>query len=150
MDPLQWMGAVRMRVQTADKNITIILYYHNNNYGFGLKQWSEVKNVLMLDLFQLLSSPDVNWWTGDYCDVFIRLSFWRHPFTAEHPLLRQWWKLKKQFHFCVNYLFSLFLWSQYEMLCSQPNNTYRWIIDNKPEICIKSALCWFDVAFINE
>ncbi len=24
MDPLQWMGAVRMRVKTADKNITII------------------------------------------------------------------------------------------------------------------------------
>jgi len=24
MDPLQWMGAVRMKVQTADKNITII------------------------------------------------------------------------------------------------------------------------------
>ncbi len=24
MAPLQWMGAVRMRVQTADKNITII------------------------------------------------------------------------------------------------------------------------------
>ncbi len=24
MNPLQWMGAVRMRVQTADKNITII------------------------------------------------------------------------------------------------------------------------------
>ncbi len=47
-----------------------------------------VKNVLMLGLFQLLSSPDVNWWTVDYCDVFIRLSFWRHPFTAEHPLLR--------------------------------------------------------------
>ncbi len=23
-----------------------------------------VKNVLMLDLFHLLSSPDVNWWTG--------------------------------------------------------------------------------------
>ncbi len=47
----------------------------------------------MLDLFQLLSSPDVNWWTGVLwitCDVFIRLSFWRHPFTAEHPLLRHW------------------------------------------------------------
>ncbi len=27
---------------------------------------------------------DVNW--VDYCDVFIRLSFWRHPFTPEHPL----------------------------------------------------------------
>ncbi len=24
MDPLQWMGAVRMRAQTADKNITMI------------------------------------------------------------------------------------------------------------------------------
>ncbi len=24
MDPMQWMGAVRMRVQTADRNITII------------------------------------------------------------------------------------------------------------------------------
>ncbi len=22
----------------------------------------------------------------EWCDVFIRLSFWRHPFTAEHPL----------------------------------------------------------------
>ncbi len=42
---------------------------------------------LMMDLFltntQLLASLDVNWWTVDYCDVFIRLSFWRHPFTAE-------------------------------------------------------------------
>ncbi len=44
----------------------------------------------MLYLFNLLSSPDVNWWTVDYCDVIIRLSFWRHPFTAEHPLLRHW------------------------------------------------------------
>ncbi len=34
-----------------------------------------VKNDLMLDLFELLSSPDVNCWTVDYCDVFIRLSF---------------------------------------------------------------------------
>ncbi len=30
------------------------------------------KIVLMLDLFQLSSPPDVNWWTVDYCDVFIR------------------------------------------------------------------------------
>ncbi len=41
---------------------------------------------------QLLSSPDVlmDWSAVDYCDVFIRLSFWRHPFTAEHPLLSKW------------------------------------------------------------
>ncbi len=29
----------------------------------------------------------MDWSAVDYCDVFIRLSFWRHPFTAEHPLL---------------------------------------------------------------
>ncbi len=68
----------------------------------------------MLDLFNLLSSPDVNWWTGVlwcfyqtliltapiHCRASIDshsdgthslqsihwLSFWRHPFTAEHPL----------------------------------------------------------------
>ncbi len=53
----------------------------------------------MLYLFQLLSSPDVNWWTGVVwitCGLLwcfyqlFGLSFWRHPFTAEHPLLRQW------------------------------------------------------------
>ncbi len=41
-------------------------------YGLWTHIW--VKNILMLDLFQLLSSPDVNWWTGvvwHYCDVFI-------------------------------------------------------------------------------
>ncbi len=72
MDALQWMGAVRMRVQTADKNITIIHKYP-----------------------QLLSSQDVNWWTGVVVIIVMFLSavwtlFWRHPFTAEHPLLRHW------------------------------------------------------------
>ncbi len=53
----------------------------------------------MLDLFQLLSSQDVNWWTGVVwitCGLLwcfyqlFGLSFWRHPFTAEHPLMRHW------------------------------------------------------------
>ncbi len=26
----------------------------------------------------------MDWSAVDYCDVFIRLSFWRHPFTTEH------------------------------------------------------------------
>ncbi len=26
----------------------------------------------------------------DYCDVFISCSFWRHPFTAEEPLVSKW------------------------------------------------------------
>ncbi len=49
---------------------------------------------------QLLSSQDVNWWTGVVwitCGLLwcfyqlFGLSFWRHPFTAEHPLLSKWW-----------------------------------------------------------
>ncbi len=154
MDPLQWMGAVRMRVQTADKNITIIhttpvhqltsgedkswnksivktfltqIRVHNNaslqwksaspvvshikiqphiclqlfclvNAAWSVQiylltqtrtlfhwrkhyywLWSHilVTNVLTMDLFQLLSSLDVNWWTGmvwitcGLLDVFI-------------------------------------------------------------------------------
>ncbi len=36
MDPLQWMGAVRMRVQTADKK------HHNNNSIHSINVlWSE-------------------------------------------------------------------------------------------------------------
>ncbi len=50
----------------------------------------------MLDLSHLLSSPDVNWWTGVVwitCGLLwcfyqlFGLSLWRHPFTAEHPLV---------------------------------------------------------------
>ncbi len=91
----------------------------------------------MLDLFQLLSSPDVNWWTGVVwitCGLLwcfyqlFGLSFWRHPFTAEHPLLRQWcrdtflqtwWRNKlililddlRVNTFSANSYFSLKLWS---------------------------------------
>ncbi len=69
------------------------LFHWRKSY-YGL--WT---HILMLDLFQLLSSPDVNWWTGVVwitCGLLwcfyqlFGLSFWRHPFTAEHPLLRHW------------------------------------------------------------
>ncbi len=75
----------------------IMLLWIMESY-FSQKQWFEFKNVLKTDLFQLLS-PDVNWWTGVVwitCGLLwcfyqlFGLSFWRHPFTAEHPLLRQW------------------------------------------------------------
>ncbi len=49
------------------------LFHWRKSY-YGLWTHILVKNVLMLDLFQLLSSPDVNWWTGVVwitCDVFI-------------------------------------------------------------------------------
>ncbi len=67
------------------------------------KQRFEVKNVLIIDLFFLQTHSfwllktltDGLEWCGllvDYCDVLsaVGLSFWRHPFTAEHPLLSHW------------------------------------------------------------
>ncbi len=46
-----------------------------------------------------LHSQDVNWWTGVVCTTcgllwcfyqLFGLSFWRHPFTAEDPLVSKW------------------------------------------------------------
>ncbi len=87
MDPLHWMGTIRMR-QTRD---------------FSWKQWFEVKNVLMMDLFltnlQRFTSQDINWLTGVVwiaCGLLwclyqlFGLSFWWHPFTAEDPLVSKW------------------------------------------------------------
>ncbi len=48
---------------------------------------SHIKTQLDLWVFPLLS--DVNWWTGVVW-ITCGLSFWRHPFTVEHPLLRHW------------------------------------------------------------
>ncbi len=63
-----------------------IMYWY-----FRQKQRFEVKHIL-IDVFltnmQFFSSQDINWWTGVLW--IIGLSFWRHPFTAEHPL---WSKL---------------------------------------------------------
>ncbi len=141
------MGAVRMRVQTADKNITIVhtkvvqskklhvckkyakikiacIYKWKqsktvlNKYirGFwwddnGEWTFSVVEvvlwimdsyfvqkvyswNALMMDF-----SFHFNWWTGEVwitCGLLwcfyqlFGLSFWRHPFTAEDPLVSKW------------------------------------------------------------
>ncbi len=91
-----------------------------------------------MDLFltntQLFSSRYLNWWTLDYCDVFIRLSFWRHPFTAEHPLLRHWcnaflpiwWRNKllyildgmRVITFNENYICGELRWKSYEKVAN--------------------------------
>ncbi len=82
----KWMGAIRMRVQTADKK------------HYRLTFWPEA--TLIMDLFlinmQFFTSQDINWWTEVVwitCALlwcFYQLfghSFWRHPFTAEDPLV---------------------------------------------------------------
>ncbi len=52
----------------------------------------------MLNLFltntQLIASEDITWWTGVVWIIVMfyqlfGLSFWRHPFTAEHPLVSE-------------------------------------------------------------
>ncbi len=71
---------------------------------YGL--WTQciwVKNVLMLDLFQLLSSPDVNWWTGVVWIIVMFLSaVWTLILTAPihcrgsiaETFLQIWWRNK--------------------------------------------------------
>ncbi len=54
MDPLQWMGAINTRVQTADKNITII-------YKGLLVDYCEVFNQLF-DSIQPISSFEAKSW----------------------------------------------------------------------------------------
>ncbi len=69
----------------------------------------------MMDL-KLFTSQDVNWWTGVVwitCGLLwcfyqlFGLSFWRHPFTAEDPLLSKWcnatFPMKKQTHLHVEW-----------------------------------------------
>ncbi len=74
----------------------LIIIFHRRKRYYGL--WTKHLNS------GFVSASDVNWWTVYYCDVFIRLSFWRHPVTAEHMMiymiymytyiwymLRLWW-----------------------------------------------------------
>ncbi len=51
MDALQWMGAVRMRVQTADKNITIIHITPVHQLTSEDKRWNKsiIKTFLTLN-----------------------------------------------------------------------------------------------------
>ncbi len=71
--------------------------------NFRWKQWFKMKNIIMMNLFpknmQLFASQDINCWTGVVwitCGLLwcfyqlFWLSFWRHPFTAEDPLVSKW------------------------------------------------------------
>ncbi len=121
-----------------------LFHWRKRYYGLGILAKSDGlnKNVLVMDLFlinaQLSSSQDVNWWTGVVwitCGLLwcfyqlFGLSFWRHPFTADDPLLSKWWNasflqiwwrntlihildglrvstFSANFHFWVNFIFN--------------------------------------------
>ncbi len=109
MDALQWMGAVRMRVQTADKNITII----HTTPVHQLMSWTYLDRVhfyAVLEMYTFLSwfkldDIFVDWslfilMTDLFLDILwhfyqlFRHSFWRHPFTAEDPVMSMWCNAK--------------------------------------------------------
>ncbi len=133
MDPLQWMGAVRMRVQTADKNITIIhttpvhqfmsceakicVFARNKciikiffNFKQLLKYESSIYNIASSNEKVILSESGENYAQIKCLQVYkwnnpkkalnkcfyqqFGLSFWRHPFTAEDPLVSKWCNAK--------------------------------------------------------
>ncbi len=57
--------------------------FHWRKRYYGLWTCILVQNVLMMDLFQLLSSPDVNWWTGVVWIIVMFLSaVWTLILTA--------------------------------------------------------------------
>ncbi len=74
--------------------------FHWWMHYYGL--WTHIlagNNGLNLKNTRFLSSQDVNWWTGVVwitCGLLwcfyqlFGLSFWRHPFTEEHPLMSKW------------------------------------------------------------
>ncbi len=78
-----------------DEALLWIMYLY---FSSGLKL-NTSQCVWFLQTSSFLTSQDVNWWTGVVwitCGLLwcfyqlFGLSFWRHPFTAEHPLLSQW------------------------------------------------------------
>ncbi len=118
MGPLQWMGAVRMRVQTA-KNITLIhtrskMFKDTNlllrcltlNGHFWTKYksisccpptskssdtfvfWTVFCLLMVLDLCLLLINRLE--WCGLLWCFYQLLGFWRHPFTANDPFVSKW------------------------------------------------------------
>ncbi len=143
MDPLQWMGAVRLKVQTADKNITIIqnsslsinvlwseklrvckkqVYEYIYIFFFNLRFWTKL-SIIHNNSSSSGKSPSLAvshisyfgqvWHVNGAWSVHISLlmklrrvdyllivmfyklfglSFWRHPFTAEDPLVSKWCK----------------------------------------------------------
>ncbi len=88
--------------------ICVDLSHDSDQMTFSLEKailWIMTPKKILMDLFltnmQLLASQDDNWWTGlDYLWIIVMfyqlfgLSFWRHPFTAEDPLVSKRWNAK--------------------------------------------------------
>ncbi len=123
-----------------------LFHWRKSYYGLWTRIW--VKNILMLDLSQLLSSPDVNWWTGVVWIIVMFLSDSHSDGThslqrhwCSDAFLQTWWRNKlilildglrvstftAHFHFWVNYSFKE--WLSVELLFLLLRNC--WLINLK-------------------
>ncbi len=94
---------------------------------------------MFLTNMQLFTSHNVNWWTGVVwfiCGLMwcfyqlFGLSFWRHPFTAEHPLVSKWCNYKSPNLFsCWNTLIKS--WIAWGRVHRQQSFIFGWIIPLK-------------------
>ncbi len=75
MYPLQWMGAVRMRVHTADKNIKIIhmLWKHGESNIIDIGSYTLLNDSfnVAFHFTRLTDGLELSKLLVDYCDVFI-------------------------------------------------------------------------------
>ncbi len=67
------------------------------NKGLKFKHLNDGFVSCIVCYMQLLASQEINWWTGEVWIIVMfyqlfGLSFWRHPFTAEHPMVSKWCK----------------------------------------------------------
>ncbi len=75
-----WMGAVRIRVQTADKNTTIILLISSE-----VKKCISVRNKFIIKAFftytdSTHSLQRIYWWVSNVSKVYPNLFTWRNTF----------------------------------------------------------------------
>ncbi len=66
-------------------------YYLDGNNGLMHYWW-----IYFLHTW-FFTSQDINWWTGEVWIIMMfyqlfGLSFWRHPFTTDDPLVSKWCK----------------------------------------------------------
>ncbi len=113
----------------SSENLLFFLYVRDNskallwimNSYFSRKQVKLHKWWICLTNMQLFASltDGLEWCGLLWCFYQLSgLSFWRHPFTAEHPLVSKWWnatflqifQMKKQTHLhlrckCSHFIF---------------------------------------------
>ncbi len=116
MDLLQWMGAVRMRVQTADKNITII-----HTAPFHLVKWNGVfvrnKTIIKMvesDLLKKQTHLHLGWPEGTFSAIF---HFWVNYFFKYVSVEATNLETKKYLIFCFKSKYIILISELVGLIC---------------------------------